>query len=270
MEPYSPIVGKTYTLFGKGSSTRDFYQTILHLADELMTQFGMNEEELLLHIGNLSKKRRQLNSRSLKIKDPVASTLIQRLHAGLSEYAPLVEDHLDTVPLRKFLTDPLLLTNRYQYYLYMLEIELVNRIHKKSFQHAAYKIALLPYCLRETQTHCRAMTDKIDYVCQGCRQNCYINIISTRLKNRNIIPYIWREAKLKVLFRKLLGAHGSLGVFGMACIVELVAGMRLCVQYGLPVIGIPLNANRCIRWTDGFYENSADMGQLDKLLDPAS
>lgn len=270
MDTYLPIVGKTYTLFGKGDFTGDFYETISCLADALMAQFCMTEEELLPYIRNIRKKKWLLIPRLSRIDYSFDSTLRARLHRDLSEFVPLVEDHLKTVPVYKFLTDKRLLTNRTQYYLYMVEFELVNRINKRSFLESAYKIALLPYCLRETQTHCRATTDGIDFICQGCRKNCYINAISDLLRHNDIKPYIWRQADLNWLFRKLIKVHGSLGVLGIACIVELVAGMRLCIRKGLPVVGIPLNANRCIRWTDGFYENSVDMGQLEKLLDPMS
>jgi hypothetical protein len=105
------------------------------------------------------------------------------------------------------------------------------------------------YCLRETQTDSKARADEIDYQCKSSLKTCYINRISRLLKENDINPYIWRRASLRPLFRRL------------------VRGMRLCMKAGLPVIGIPLNANRCIRWMDGFYDTSIDLSALEKLLE---
>ena len=60
--------------------------------------------------------------------------------------------------------------------------------------------------------------------------------------------------------------HGSIAVLGIACVVELIRGMRLCMKAKLPVMGIPLNANRCARWMDGFYETSVDLSALENIL----
>jgi hypothetical protein len=39
-----------------------------------------------------------------------------------------------------------------------------------------------------------------------------------------------------------------LGVLGIACVPEFVRDMRMCVKLDIPVTGVPLNANRCVRW----------------------
>jgi hypothetical protein len=63
-----------------------------------------------------------------------------------------------------------------------------------------------------------------------------------------------------------LKRNKKLGVLGIACIPELVAGMRQCQKYNLPVIGLPLNANRCVRWMGSFNENSVNLEMLEKLI----
>jgi hypothetical protein len=42
--------------------------------------------------------------------------------------------------------------------------------------------------------------------------------------------------------------------------------MRMCLKSGIPVVGIPLNANRCARWTGRFLENSVNIKALEMLL----
>jgi hypothetical protein len=43
-------------------------------------------------------------------------------------------------------------------------------------------------------------------------------------------------------------------------------GMRNCRKKGIPVLGLPLNANRCIRWFGEFFPNSIDLHELEKLI----
>ncbi len=86
------------------------------------------------------------------------------------------------------------------------------------------------------------------------------------LRDHGVNPYIWSRGSLKSMFGKLAGKHGSIGVLGIACVVELIHGMRFCMKAKLPVMGIPLNANRCSRWMDGFFETSVDLLALENIL----
>jgi len=262
-----PIKGKTYSLFGDHDTTSYFYDRISSLTDRILDNDGLSEKVLLNNIQKISLNRRNLKRAALQGgPDPKLSALLALLHESLNEFSTDVEEHLRATPVYKFITDRGLLTTREQYYLYMLEFELVNRIHLEDFRKANYRIALLPYCLRETQTQCKAESDLVDYQCTGCRKECYINQVSELLRDNKIDPYIWRRAKLKSLFRDLVVKHGTIGVLGIACIVELSAGMRRCMKAKLPVVGIPLNANRCSRWMDQFQDTSVDLKALERLM----
>ena len=192
--------------------------------------------------------------------------MLHRMDSELAEYVPGLQHHLKEVSFIKNFSDKDMLNSREQYYLNMFEFELVNRIHKNKFQEANFMIALLPYCLKETQTKCKANSEEIDFVCSGCLQTCYINKLSKVLKDQGVNPYILSSGNLKPIFSKLARKHGSIAVLGISCIVELIRGMRFCMKANLPVIGIPLNANRCPRWMGGFFETSVDLSALEKIL----
>lgn len=267
MDNYNPFIGKTYTLFGDTKSTGQYYSTIRSLTNQLIDQFSWSEQDLLLYLQKSSRNRRFL-ARELR-QNPLKSrlgTILNHLHETLTTYISGIEKHLRSEPLYKFITDKTILTNRAQYYSYMIEIELINRLNKKRFLECNYKIALLPYCLRETQTECKSVTDEIDYYCRKCLKSCFINKVSTLLQENNIHPYIWRTIRLKSLLSQLVQKYHDVGVMGIACIVELTMGMRSCQKADLPVIGLPLNANRCIRWMGDFYENSVDLEELKLLI----
>ena len=75
------------------------------------------------------------------------------------------------------------------------------------------------------------------------------------------------QADLKKVFSVYNNQNNGIGVLGIACIPELVFGMRLCRKYDVPVIGIPIDANRCSRWMGDFYEKSVNMVRLENMDD---
>ncbi len=267
LEDYKPIYGKTYSLFGKDANTGSFYRKISALTDEILVQLSIQETQALEYIQWLSRNKRKLKTATAKSEGYSALTdMLHKMDHELAKYVPGLQQHLREVSLFKKFSDKELLNTREQYYLNMVEFELVNRIHRDRFLDSKFRIALLPYCLKETQTKCKASSDEIDFVCSGCLQTCYINKLSKLLRDQGVNPYILSRGNLKPIFSKLAKKHGSIGVLGIACIVELIRGMRFCMKAKLPVMGIPLNANRCPRWMGGFFETSVDLSALEKIL----
>jgi hypothetical protein len=76
------------------------------------------------------------------------------------------------------------------------------------------------------------------------------------------------DGDMKKLAKFSLREKRTLGIFGIACIPELTWGMRNCRKNYIPVVGIPLNANRCIRWFGEFFPNSVDLAEIEKLVIP--
>jgi hypothetical protein len=148
----------------------------------------------------------------------------------------------------------------------MLEIELMNRINRDSFLKAEGKIALLPYCLRDLTKSCKASKSGVEYSCKSCSRNCFVNHASKIFIDNGVNAYLWMSISLKGIFSLLKSDHDHFGVFGIACIPELYAGMKKCMKLGVPVLGVPLNANRCARWMGDFYENSVYLEEVEKLL----
>jgi hypothetical protein len=267
LEDYKPIYGKTYSLFGKDTNTGSFYRKISALTDEILSQLSIPEIQALEYIQKISKNRRKMKIMAAKPAGYSALTdMLHGMDSELAEYLPGLQQHLKEVSFFKFINDKELLNSKEQYYLNMVEFELVNRIHRDRFLDSKFRIALLPYCLKETQTKCKASSDEIDFVCSGCLQTCYINKLSKVLRDQGVNPYILSRGNLKPIFSKLARKHGSIAVLGISCIVELIRGMRFCMKAKLPVMGIPLNANRCPRWMGGFFETSVDLSALEKIL----
>ena len=259
------IIGKTYSLYGGKDTSDYFYDNIADLTNMILQNFK-NEDALLNFLREISGRKRTLKKESKQ--NPVRTPLGNILHSAektLSKYFTDVDSHLKNLTLSEK-CDSTLTTSREQYLLYMLEIEIVNRINKEKFNSSKTKYAFLPHCLHDLDKECLSASDGTDYVCKSCSKNCSINAVSKLMKRRNTKAYIWREADLKKIFRLAKSSGENIGVFGIACIPELVNGMRLCAKYDVPAIGVPLDANRCIRWMGNFYPNSVNEKKILSLL----
>ena len=261
---YTPVQGKTYSLFAEDDGGEGYFTTIKRLADGFLRRCP-DEKRLLGLIQQMGQRQFLSGLTTTKVDRKLRQFIRETLRQSLSMYTPKVADHLKTLPWAKR-GDTILTTSEENYHLYMLEIELVNRIYQEEFKRAAYKFALLAHCLRDFRPECQSVKGDIEAVCQGCTEDCLIHLGSVLLEKYGIKPYISVEMDQERLFRRLKREHPSIGALGIACIPELAMGMRLCLRTGIPPVGIPLNANRCARWMSQAYETSFNLAQLEELL----
>jgi hypothetical protein len=261
---YRSVQGKTYSLFAEGENSERYYTEIKRLADVFL-QRCPDAKRLLGLIQQVAKRPMLLGVKTTAADRKVLQLIRETLRQSLSIYTRKVSDHLQNLPRAKRL-DETLATTEEQYHLYMLEIELVNRIYREEFKRAAYKFALIAHCLRDFRPECRSVAGDIEAVCRGCTEDCFIHLGSVLLRKYGIKPYISVEMDQERLFKKLKREHPSIGALGIACIPELAMGMRLCIRTGIPPVGIPLNANRCARWMSQAQETSFNLEQLEELL----
>jgi len=255
----NPITGKTYSLAVESNTSDNFFETVKDLTDFILEKLSINESQLLKLI--IEKDRKTLfGTENEKLK-----SIKNDLKNHLSKYTPGVKQHLKKMSLfQRF--DATLRTKENQYFLYMIEIELVNRINKNLFHQADFKMALFPHCLSDFRPRCISKAGEVEHICQGCTKDCHINLGSNLLRENGIAPYISVTIDQKKLFQELKSKYPSIGVIGIACIPELARGMRLCQSLDIAAIGIPLNANRCARWMGKAYETSFNLKVLENLI----
>jgi hypothetical protein len=259
------IEGKTYSLFGNSDTTEDYYQLISSLADNILE--NNPDISFVIEILNRYSSKKRYLQKILRnpLHDELISDWINLIDSELKQFTQKTEEHLKSLPLSKSF-DKRLATTREQYHLYMLEIELTNRLNSAGFKNANRKIALTPYCLQDFTVSCKAAKKGFDYQCKSCSSVCFQNHASSTLKKNNIEPFIWMGGSIKEMATSTLKSGQSLGILGIACIPELVWGIRKCYKYKIPVVGIPLNSNRCIRWFGEFFPNSVNLDELEKLV----
>lgn len=261
---YTPVHGKTYSLFAESHDPRHYYAEIKRLAD-MFLKLCPDERRLL---GLIQKAGKTSFLKLLSTTGPDRKTLrfiAETLGDSLSVYTRNVSQHLKSLPVARK-QDATITTTEAQYHLYMLEIELVNRIYREEFKRSTYRFALIAHCLRDFRPGCRSVKGDMEAVCSGCTEDCFVRLGGVLLERYGIKPYISVEREQERLFRELKREHPSIGALGIACIPELARGMRLCIRSGIPPIGIPLNANRCARWMSKAHETSFYLEELEELL----
>lgn len=279
----TPVRGRTYCLYGASDSTRGYYEAVARLADECLDRWP-EIGVLLADIRRATKSTRLLRRLALSLEgdgrlggsraghagtragDSPAAYALARASDTLSPYLRDIDAHLRQLSLGQR-SDSELTTTREQYLLYCLEVELTNRLHVEGFKAAGTKIAFLPHCLRERfDEDCKIRVEGLDYVCTGCTPGCYVDAVSRVLRLESVQPYIWMQADLSRVLKEGARRPGGLGVLGIACLPELVAGMRRCEKARVPVVGLPLDGNCCARWWSTMGETSVDVGRLRRLL----
>lgn len=262
---YKSVTGKTYSLFAGHPSTERYYETVREIVDGLAA-LCPDRRRLLAHIqraGGVRNAFRSLTGRT--VNRALIAEIRNRVGDALSPFTSGVEEHLRGLSLQQRL-DETVRTKEEQYHLFMIEIELVNRIHRDAFKKCDYKIALLPHCLRDFRPRCRSAPGDIECTCMGCTDDCFINLGSLLLRKFNIHPYISITIDQQRLLKGLKAEHPGIGALGIACVPELARGMRLCMKLAIPPVGIPLDANRCARWMKKAEETSFSLEELEGLL----
>lgn len=260
----TPVEGRTFSLFGGTDSTDGYFRTVDTLLLSLLD--GRTEDELLRALRGAAKRPSHFSRRARRTAGmPLHPDENARIHETLSPYTSAANAHLRQLPLLKR-RDHTLAMPRGNYHFAMLETALVNRMQREKFSRSGYRIALLPHCLRDLTRDCRAERDGLDLRCRKCSPNCFIRRVSTLLEEHGIEPYIWMSLGRRELFRTLRRKADTPGVLGIACIPELLTGMRMCLRENVAVVGLPLNANRCARWMGAFHPNSIAIQELENLL----
>jgi hypothetical protein len=262
-ESYKAVPGRTYSLFGIDTSTDQYFRTMRSIAERLLDRWP-DPRSLLLHVQKAGGMRFRKGS-GFTPDDSLIAHIRTTAHDALHLYTREVSKHLKNIPpSQRF--DKIIRTREEGYHLYMLEIELVNRIYREAFRKSDYKFALLPHCLRDFRPQCKSVPGDMEYVCKGCTEDCFIRLGSRLLKKYGIQPYISITIDQEKLFRRLKAEHPHIGALGVACIPELAQAMRLCIRLGIAPIGIPLSANRCARWMKQAHETSFSLEELEELV----
>jgi len=257
--------GRTYTLTDQKGDSTQYYRLVRELADRFL-EIIPDAVALREGIRTVSTWKNLL--RIFSRRERHVRKILQELDNVMTPFLSGVDEHLRSLSMADRF-DQTIRTTREQYLLYMLEIELINRINRDNFSKAPWRMALIAHCLRDFRKSCRSRPGDIEDQCTHCDLDCYVHMGSELLERYQIHPFISVSMDHRRLFKHLIDEHPEMGVLGIACIPELVEGMRLCERLGIPAVGIPLDANRCSRWLGECLETTYNVGELEKLIKPS-
>ncbi len=138
------ITGKTYTLYRDRDISDYFYEDLREVTNSIIEKLG-SKIKLIDFLRKNSANKRSLR-REIKINpgETMLGSILFLTEDKLSKYFTDIDSHLNNLPLSKKCGSSLN-TSREQYLLYMIEIELVNRLNKDKFNSAGTKFAFLPH-----------------------------------------------------------------------------------------------------------------------------
>lgn len=254
--------GRTYTLTDHRGDSSGYFHLIRDLADRCLDIIP-GEENLREWIRDASSWRRAIAG--IVKKRSGSNRVVHILKESLSPFLTGIDEHLRHLSLAGRL-DRTLRMGRNQYLFSMLEIELTNRINADEFNRAAWRMALIAHCLRDYRADCSASPGEIDEQCGRCDEKCFVCQGSGIMENLGVAPFISVTMDHRRLLAGLREEHTDMGVLGIACIPELVTGLRLCERLAIPAVGLPLDLNRCLRWTGRCLETTFNLQELERLL----
>jgi hypothetical protein len=112
----------------------------------------------------------------------------------------------------------------------------------------------------------KRLKDALKHKNGGDRMHEILNLIDPPLRKytENTEQHLKDLPLTKIWDRRLATSREQYHLYMLE--IELTFGMRSCRSRGIPVMGIPLNANRCIRWFGEFFPNSVDLQELERLV----
>lgn len=112
---------------------------------------------------------------------------------------------------------------RIQYHLNMVGAEMLNRFYREDFLKVKERILLLPVCIRENQEdRCKAIKTSLGYKCVNCTLTCNISKLSKLKEKYNFEVYIIPHES--DITNKGDKDKGSIGIVGVACVLNLISG----------------------------------------------
>ena len=256
--------GRTYTLTDQSGDASPYYGLVRYVTRELL-KVVPGETALREKVRSVSSWKGLFGFFSSGRGQ--GRRILDELDKVLTPFLTGIDEHLGNLTVAERM-DKTIRTTREQTLLYMLEIELTNRINRERFSAAPWRMALIAHCLRDFRKGCRSSRGDIEDLCSHCDRDCYVNLGAKLLERYRIHPFISVSMDHARLFKKLRGDHPDMGVLGIACIPELVAGMRLCDRLRIPAVGVPLDANRCSRWLGECLETTFSLEELERLIKP--
>ncbi|MFX0170514.1 MAG: DUF116 domain-containing protein [Candidatus Hodarchaeota archaeon] len=183
--------------------------------------------------------------------EPILNTYFSEL----SDYKSALEKHELDVNYH----NPMIYTEKEEYFLHMLLIEYSNQYMKSAFDTTPAKVVLLPRCLTGPNFDLlKIKRTKVGWHrILGCKSsddsNCEGWLLTKLGKKHGFDVYItmgkrFNEPNFLKVFKNLRKKLGHFGLIAVACIPELALGKTYIMEMGIPTQAVPLFYSGCAKW----------------------
>ncbi|HEX3077506.1 MAG TPA: DUF116 domain-containing protein [Lachnospiraceae bacterium] len=110
-----------------------------------------------------------------------------------------------------------------EYHLNMVGAQIMNDVFRADFQKTEEKYIYLPGCMvLKGREKCKAKPYHSGYLCQNCTPECTINQITEIAKQYHAkVMIVYHESSL---YKQKVDSKASIGVVGVACVLNLLSG----------------------------------------------
>lgn len=157
-------------------------------------------------------------------------------------------------------------SKRVEYHLNMVGAEILNRAFREEFLRAQEKWLMLPACMRfHNDKNCRAYETPRGYVCKNCTSGCNVNKLTQLGREYGFATYIvFHES---VLFLHEETKEKSIGIIGVACVLNLISGGLKAKEYGFVPQCVLLDCCGCKKhWHDDGIMTEINVSRLMNVL----
>ncbi|MGB9978901.1 DUF116 domain-containing protein [Methanobacterium sp.] len=154
-----------------------------------------------------------------------------------------------------------------EYHLNMVGAEIMNRAFKKEFEKRPRKALILPSCMKfSAGPKCRAQDTNLGLRCTKCSKNCNVNELTKMGDEYGFEVYIVSHES-SAFSKSTKKDRNELGIIGVACVSNLIAGGWKAGSLGIPAQCVLLDYSSCKNhWDEEGFPTSINLNQLMKLL----
>ncbi len=154
-----------------------------------------------------------------------------------------------------------------EYHLNMVGAEIMNRSFRKKFEKRPRKALILPGCMKYySGEKCRAQDTNLGMKCTGCLKSCNVNELTKMGDKRGFEVYIVSHES-SAFSKSTEEDRNELGIIGVACVSNLIAGGWKAGSLGIPAQCVLLDYSSCKNhWDREGFPTSINLNQLMRIL----
>ena len=155
-----------------------------------------------------------------------------------------------------------------EYHMNMVGAEIMNRAFRNEFEKRPRKALIVPSCMKYTvEAKCRAQNTNLGLKCVGCSKSCNVNELTKIGCEYNFEVYIVSHES-SAFSKSTKQDRDELGIIGVACVSNLIAGGWKAVSLGIPAQCVLLDYVGCKNhWDEKGFPTDININQMLSLFD---